>query len=365
MFFLSSRLPLALDAQDALIVRALDAPCPTLVLRADRFPRERAALRVALSAAHESLVAAGHGDVLKIALVAPSGHPLHALDYRFVQVVPGRPVAFDLAASCGHSALAAVYAAVLQGWLPRMAPGARVPVLVLNNNDRIVCEIHAIGPGGAAFTAHVLKAAPPRLGELLPTGAPVSLLTAPAGDVPASLVDLGNPYAFVDAGDVGVRSRAALFADDPRLFKRLLSVRDAAGALLGYPAESVLPKIAAVGAFDPGRLAVRAVSVPTFHPTLALTGAGCLGAATAIAGTIPARLAKLAGCEPGVIQIDTPGGPTGVAARLTGSTLDDRLEWTSVANKRVERIAALALSSANLPNPDHGEDDDRHDGLAA
>ncbi|QTR06025.1 hypothetical protein J7S33_06940 [Saccharothrix algeriensis] len=37
-----------------------------------------------------------------------------------------------------------------------------------------------------------------------------------------------------------------------------------------------------------GAVAARAVSVPSWHPTLALTGAVCVAAAAAIPGTVPA-----------------------------------------------------------------------------
>ncbi|KOG90794.1 hypothetical protein ADK38_06740, partial [Streptomyces varsoviensis] len=99
-----------------------------------------------------------------------------------------------------------------------------------------------------------------------------------------------------------------LFADDPRLFDRLVRVREAAAALLGWPTTGAFPKVAAVMAAESGQIAVRAVSVPTWHPTIALTGAACVAAAVRIEGTVPWAAARQAGVPDGTVDIVTAGG---------------------------------------------------------
>jgi 2-methylaconitate cis-trans-isomerase PrpF len=104
--------------------------------------------------------------------------------------------------------------------------------------------------------------------------------------------------------------------------------------------------------------------VPSWHPTLALTGAVCLGAAIQIPGTIPWRIAAEAGSPHGSIAIATPGGSTAVTAATSKVAGEPALAWTSVGQKRVtfqgsflleplarlqlkEVVRCLALSTAS------------------
>lgn len=333
------------------IAYADGSPCPTLVLDASLLPRAEDELCAALGAARGALVAAGEAHVLKIALISRARHPLFDLDYRFVQCLPAQPDRFDLRGSCGHSILSSIMVASQLGWLPRLAPDTRVRVHVVNNGDHVVCEVDEAARGTGTFTVHFLPTPAARLGDLLLTTEPVVELESAGNRYPVSLVSVGNPYVFVDAADLGVRTQDALFADDPQLFETLTALRATAARRLGYPQEGVFPKIAAVGRFQPGRLAVRAISVPSWHPTLAVTGAVCLGVATTIAGTIPYELGRLADCAPGELQIDTPGGQTAVAAEVSGTGGDDRLLWTSVTRKRAHLVGSVVLGAPTHPRP--------------
>lgn len=325
------------------------SPCPTLVLDRDLLPAEDGALLAVLTDVRKWLIAHGVGSVLKIALIARSEHPAYDLDYRFVQALPGDGSGFDLGGSCGHSILASVVAASRLGWLRQLAPGDRVRVQVLNNSDNVVCEVDEADRNRNTFTVHLFHQPTNRLSELLLTGSPADTVrTADGADVPVSLVSLGNPYVFVDAATFGIRDKRSLFADDPQLYARMSAVREAAADLLGWPVTGTFPKIAVVGHFDDRRLAVRAISVPSWHPTLALTGAICLGVATAIEGTVAHRLATAAGCTPRLVGIDTPGGQTAVSAAVSGAALDgaalDReLRWVSVGEKNVRYLGSVAL----------------------
>jgi len=69
------------------------------------------------------------------------------------------------------------------------------------------------------------------------TGDPVTRLDVGGAAVDVSLVSMGNPYVFVSAEQLGVRTREELFADDPALFATLSRVREAACALLGWGAD--------------------------------------------------------------------------------------------------------------------------------
>ncbi|MFB6506598.1 MULTISPECIES: PrpF domain-containing protein [unclassified Streptomyces] len=320
------------------LARAHGAPCPTAVLDGRDFPESEPQLLGALADLRAEMSGQGAGDVLKNAIVRPSRHPLFDLDYRFVQSLPQSHDSFDLRGSCGHSILAAVEAAARTGMIQPLVPGCRVRVNVLNNGDNVVCETEETSDGGTRFTAHFLCSPPLRLPELLMTGDPVTRVPFEGRAVPVSLVSMGNPYAFVDASHLGADTPGRLFADDPHLFDVMTRLRIAVCESLGWDTFGAFPKIAALLPQEGGGLFVRAVSVPSWHPTVALTGAICLGAAAGIAGTVPWSLSGREAQDPdALLPVRTPGGCVRVAAHSTqGSDGERRLAWVSVAEKQVE-----------------------------
>ncbi|MGQ4712401.1 PrpF domain-containing protein [Streptomyces anulatus] len=326
------------------LVKAAGAPCPTAVLDGRDLPESDPQLLSALADLRADLTRQGSADVLKNAIVRPSRHPLFDLDYRFVQSLPQSHDSFDLRGSCGHSILAAVEAAARTGMIQPLVPGCRVRVNVLNNGDNVVCETEETFGGGTRFTAHFLCSPPLELPELLMTGEPVTHVPFEGRSVPVSLVSMGNPYAFVDASHLGVDGPDALFGDAPGLFDTMTRLRIAVCASQGWDTFGAFPKIAAVLPQDGGGLYVRAVSVPSWHPTVALTGAICLGAAAGITGTVPWSLVGRTASGPdALLQVRTPDGCVRVAAHST-SRPDGRRElaWVSVAEKQVEYRGLLA-----------------------
>ncbi|WP_340560933.1 PrpF domain-containing protein [Streptomyces sp. GSL17-111] len=337
------------------IARAVGAPTPTLVLDQRQLPKDHGELRPVLTRVREWLEEHGREDILKFALVEPSEHPLYDLDYRFVQGLPTGVDRFDFNGNCGHSILASVVAADGQAWLPRLAPGGRVRVRVLNNGDQVVVEVDEARRRSGSFTVHFLQDAGARLDDLLLTGNPVDQLLTPSGVQAASLVSMGNPYVFVDATELGLDTEEKLFGAGDETFAQMLEIRVAAAELLQWPTDGVFPKIAAVGGYTPGRLAVRAISVPKWHPSIALTGTTCLAGAASIPGTVPERLAREAGLQRGVIEIDTPGGSTAAAASVAGrGDGADTLHWVSVSRKLAQLDEPHCIGS--LKNYDYKEE---------
>lgn len=326
---------------------AAGSPCPTFVLDAARLPREDQALLAHLAEARSYLASAGGAHVLKIALVEPSAHPMFDLDYRFVQALPGAPDRFDVRGSCGHSVLSAVVAAARSGMLPRLVPGTRVRVRVRNNGDSVVCEVERVERDEVSFTVTFVQPRPAPFADLLPTGRPRTVLESPGERTEVSLVASANAYAFVDARALQVRGQAELFAAGDDLLRRLERVRAAAADRLGWARGGAFPKIAAVLPGEDGGIAVRAVTVPGWHPTIALTGAVCLGTAARVPGTVPWRIAREAGAGEGRVDIVTPGGRTAVTAvaSLPGADGGDgALLWASVARKDVTFQGSFILA---------------------
>ncbi|MGW1296332.1 PrpF domain-containing protein [Streptomyces sp. NPDC002533] len=323
---------------------AAGAPCPTFVLDSGRLPREEGALLAHLAEARRYLVSAGGAHVLKIALVEPSEHPMFDLDYRFVQALPGAPDRFDVRGSCGHSILAAVIAASRSGMLPRLVPGARVRVHVRNNGDSVVCEAEQVERDTAVFTVTFVQPAPVPFDTLLPGGGTRTVLDTGDERVEVSLVTSANTYAFVDARALDVPDQAALFDAGTELLARLEKVRRAGADRLGWPRDGAFPKVAAVLPGSGGGLAARAVTVPGWHPSIALTGAVCLGSAVRIPGTLPWQAARENGADAGLIEIATPGGRTAVSAVTSVPTDGDgTLLWAAVARKHVTFRGSFVL----------------------
>lgn len=291
-----------------------------------RLPAGALATAYEMDALRTWLTRSDRTGIRKIALYGDSSEPAFDLDYRFVQCLPGG--GFDFRSGCGHSLLACVVAA---GRL-----GSATRVRVVNTGlapDTAVCEPAADG----TYTVHLDRTPPVGLADLLPTGLPREQIGAHS----VSLVGLGNPYVFVAATDLGLSTKDELFHADTDVFVRLLRLRAAAARRLGLPPRGALPKVAAVGAYDDGRLAVRALTEPGWHPALALTGTSCLAAAAIAPGTIPNLLAKRAGCAGRILRLDTAGGTVSATPETTSA---GSLRRVSVHGKRavvLERAVSL------------------------
>ncbi|MEV0598931.1 PrpF domain-containing protein [Streptomyces sp. NPDC050315] len=299
------------------VVRAEGAPGPTLVLDRDRLPPGTLASRSDLATVRAWLERSGRGRIRKLGLYGTSADPAYDLDYRFVQCLPG---GFDFRTGCGHSLLACVVACGLPG---------PVRVRAVTTGDAVVCEPE---PGGT-YTVRLERPGP--LHALLPTGRPLDLLCG----LRVTLVRFGNPYVLVSAADLGLRSTRELFTADDSVLTRLRDVRAAAAAVLGHRPDGAVPKVAALAADRTGALAVRAVTVPAWHPSLALTGALCVTAAAAIPGTLPELLTRTDERAPGAfsrqpMRLMTPGGAVVTSAATAGSWLRD----VSVHGKRARVV---------------------------
>jgi 2-methylaconitate cis-trans-isomerase PrpF len=332
----------------AYLAEAFGAPCPTLVVDAGALPTQEAPLREALTGLREWLTGMGAAHVLKLALVAASTDPAFDLDYRFVQCLDGGLDEFDFHGSCGHSLLPAVLFGVRTGILEPLRPGRRVRVRVLNNGDVVECGVQALELGCVRFNVSFQPDPSPALTDLLLTGHLLDRVDTPAGSWDVSIVSFGNAYVVVDAADLGLRSAADLFEAGRDVLVVLAQIRAAAAARLGWPADGVFPKVAAVIPDRPGRFLARAISVPSWHPSLALTGVACLAAATQLAGSIPARCAAIA---PGrrEILIRTPGGTSRATIRTGSPGSERRVLGVDVADQRVRLVSGPL--TAPLPRP--------------
>ncbi|WP_042167947.1 PrpF domain-containing protein [Paenibacillus gorillae] len=282
-----------------------------------------------------------YGLISKYVVLRPSKHPMYDLNYLFFQLVPGNPVTFDYSGSCGHSILAAIQVAMKWGWLPSASPGLRVRVYVENVGDSLVCEVDHAVRSGMNCTAHFIVDGETPLSSLLPSGALTDQLATEYGDYEVSLASSGNPYVFVNAAELGIHSEQALFEAGEDTLVRLHAIRRSAAQLLGWNPDGVFPKVAAIASYEPGVIAFRGVSIPSWHPTIALTGAACIGAAAAIEGTIVHRLIGDTLAAGYRLRVNTKGGSTYISTATTGGKLSDHLLYSSISEKNVRLLGAL------------------------
>ncbi|MEU0412928.1 PrpF domain-containing protein [Streptomyces griseorubiginosus] len=336
---------------DADIVRAEGSPSPTLVLPAEGFPTQPGPLAAALEPVCAWLERSPWRSLTKLALVGPSAEHGHGIDYRFVQLLPGGPgrTGIELRGSCGHSILAALVAAGERRLVPPLRPGSGTMVNVLNNGDQVLCQVEEARTGEWVLDAHFVHRPPLPAERLLLLRKPVTALPQPGGRIRISVVSAGNPYVFVDAADLGVHDTPTLFTAGEPLFEAMSQIRRSVADRLGWPAEGAFPKIAALLPDGAGGLAVRAVSVPSWHPTIALTGAVCLAAAAGLTGTVPYDLLGRDGAGP-VLRITTPGGSTSVSAVFDTRAQGGRvLRRVGIRGKRVRYLSAAHLDVPARP----------------
>lgn len=134
-------------------------------------------------------------------------------------------------------------------------------------------------------------------GRLLPTGSAIDTITlADNRQVIVSCVDAANPFVFVCYEQLALPMAPTIRdLSQPDLIATVMEIRALAAIKMGL-AQSIneaalrmgTPKIALVGpsSSDDTDISVRAFSMGSPHPTIQMTGAVCVGAASATPGTV-------------------------------------------------------------------------------
>jgi 2-methylaconitate cis-trans-isomerase PrpF len=286
----------------------------------------------------------GNSLISKFAFVRPAAE--NSLEYLFAQLVPGNTPFFDFTGSCAHSILAAVTSAFHWNWFGTHLPVPTIRILVENNGDQLECEIESIDSDAYFYSLSFLFQPSIALPSLLMAGGPTTLLETPLGKWKVSFVNAGNPYIFVDAKHLGISSEQGLFTANQDFYKQLQIIREAGSDLLGWDKTSVFPKIAALGAFVTGRLSARAISVPTWHPSLALTGAICTCMAASIEGTIVSQIAQNSSSLTSDLNISTPSEQLIVRCQKFISTQGERLQRISISHQQAKIVKSLLLNDS-------------------
>lgn len=174
-------------------------------------------------------------------------------------------------------------------------------------------RLDGVSAPGAPIRMDFLNPAGSMTGRLLPTGNAIDTITLPpaiplgqARDFHVSCVDAANPFVFVSSEELGLIGGESVAVLAATVTSTLMEIRAIAAVRMGLaktPEEAApimgTPKIAIVG--PPGRyqttsgrqiqvedadIWVRPYSMGKPHPTIQMTGAVCVGAASSIPGSL-------------------------------------------------------------------------------
>ncbi|KAL1895931.1 hypothetical protein Sste5346_005030 [Sporothrix stenoceras] len=262
----------------------------------------------------------------KVAVVGPSSRSGVDVEYTFVQVTVGAEVV-DLTGNCGNMASGVAAFAVDEGLVEAPPGGSETTVSVYNTNTDVLLEetiavdpltglfnptgdyrISGVKGPGSLVKVKFVSPGGSMTGKTFPTGLRQQTIHVAVGDgvvepftVTASLVDVSNPFVFVDARTMPVVYDAA-HPDSEISVTTIEAIRRHASVLFGFAANTTTaglqrgtPKISLLSAADPNTdsssdIHVFSYSMGKAHPSFQLTGAVCLGAAVCLDGTVAADL---------------------------------------------------------------------------
>jgi 2-methylaconitate cis-trans-isomerase PrpF len=284
----------------------------------------------------ETAVATLGRPVVKVALAHPADDLDVAAEYVFAQVVErGDQQILDLTPECGHSMLATAthlaahsHIAAGQSWLR---------LLTCRSGKRriVTCEVRphpdsgAVAGGDGYYAEYEAGLSFPLddPATVFPLGTGWFPLSVAGREVSVTVIDSGNPYAFVDARSVGITDGAALLSAGPESAALLAEVRRQVAPRIGLAASVVLPKPALLLRPTADVAYVRALSAEDWHPALALTGQ--IAVATLLAASAAGGID---------LTINHPGGVAKVGLR----TEPDGGRTLVVAHRRVVRLTPIS-----------------------
>jgi methylitaconate Delta-isomerase len=281
----------------------------------DRELRDRIILAVFGSPDIRQIDGLGGADSLtsKLALISPSKEPERDVNYTFGAVGIDKPLV-DYSANCGNISSAVGPYAIDQRLVKAEEPFTTVRIFNTNTQKMIYSRVlvkkgkvvsdgdYAIDgvPGtGAKIELTFMDPGGATTGKLLPTGKVVDVVTLESGEeIPLTIVDAGNPTAFVRATDLGLQGTElpGPFEQEVDTKKKLETLREKVAVLMGIPFSPSIPKISFVGSPQDYRtmtgtemkksaisLVARVMAMGKMHKTFAITA----GIPAAIAAVIP------------------------------------------------------------------------------
>ena len=247
----------------------------------------------------------------KLAIVSPSEEPGRDVDYTFGAVGIDRPFV-DYSANCGNISSAVGPFAVDQGWVKAEEPFTLVRILNTNTRKMIHAKVpvksgkalsegdYAIDgvPGtGARVDLSFFDPGGAATGRLLPTGHATDEISLGSGEtISLTVVDAGNPTAFVLSTDLGLKGTElpSELDRDEGSRTRLEAIRSRVADLIGIPLNPSIPKIAFVAPpRDYETMTRREIKAGEIHFMARAMAMGKMHKAFPITGGIPAAIAAV------------------------------------------------------------------------
>jgi 2-methylaconitate cis-trans-isomerase PrpF len=281
----------------------------------DRELRDRIVMAIFGSPDIRQIDGLGGADSLtsKLALIKRSTEPNSDIIYTFGAVGIDTPFV-DYSANCGNISSAVGPYAINQGLVRAEAPFTIVRIFNTNTQKMIYSKVpvkrgnvvsdgdYAIDgvPGtGAKIELSFMDPGGATTGKLLPTGNVVDEIKLETGEhVHVTMVDAGNPTAFVQAEELGLKGTElpAEFDQDAGGKMKLEAIRRKVGVLMGVPVSPSIPKISFIAPSQAYKtvtgqeirkeeihLVARVMAMGKMHKTFAITA----GIPAAIAAVIP------------------------------------------------------------------------------
>lgn len=283
----------------------------------------------------------------KVAIIGPSTHPDADIDYTFGQVQI-RKAFIDWNFNCGNISAAVGPYAINNGMVKVTEPFTTVRIHMPNTHQLIsaivpvkdgqACiygdySIAGVPGTGARIDINNFGLAGSATGKLLPTGNVIDYLDVDGlGKVECSIVDMANPFVFVDAATVGAtgRENRMEIEGNKELLDKCVAIRCAAAEKLGFvehacDATEKSPSRPSLAFVTPRQsyvdyatgntihaedldLLARNIFNNTAHDTFQATGAICLTVAAMIPGTVVNRVNSEEAKATGHVRFGHPRG---------------------------------------------------------
>jgi len=306
---------------------------------ADPAQRDRFLL-AALGSPHPRQVdGVGGGDPLssKVCIVGPREADDADVQFLFCQVSVDR-AEVDTSPTCGNMTTAVGAFAIESGLVP--VSGDETVVRVRNLNVGALVDVAVPTPGGrvtysgdtaidgvpgtaACIVLRFREIMGSKSGRLLPTGHPMEEIDG----VAVTCMDAAMPMVLMRAADVGCSGYETKgeLDRDRELLERIDRIRLQAGERMGLGdcRGKVTPKVGLLAAPRNGGTVSSRYFVPhACHAAHAVTGAICVAACTAMAGSIADGLAVIEPAECQWLTIEHPSGSIAVELTVSGEGSD-------------------------------------------
>jgi hypothetical protein len=337
-------------------------------LPVDRETCDRVILRIFGSPDPRQVDGLGGADPLtsKLAIVRRSRRSDADVDYTFAQVGI-ETASVDYSLSCGNICSGVGPFAIDEGLVQSVEPLTTVRIFNTNTQKLIIAEVpvkdgKSVSEGdfqidgvpgtGAEITLRFVAPAGGATGRLLPTRNAVDGISLTNGKrINVSIVDAGNLYVFMDAGDLGLKGTEGPNDLDDAAISLFEEIRHAAEMLLAeqngnkkltlkmafvaqpqdYASYSRLREIKK----EDIDITSRIITSKRMHKAYAVTGAVATSAVALVPGSVVDRLIGQTGRDGTLLRIGHPSGV--IEAKAESELVRGELVLKEVGIKRTAR----------------------------